>query len=350
MTSPPLRPPALDELTLLVVVDNETDSLSSVDAGIPQSPEIMGHLGRVEPTTPPSGHQCFEVFDRMCVACHGFSVLVTARRGDEEHRLLFDVGPYGDVWLDNAERLGVDLASIEAVFLSHWHWDHSGGLPTVVEAIAAARGEAGLAPVVVDLHPDRPDQRGVEALPGVLVTLPPEPTLAELDSVGGDVVLHAEPHLVAGGLMLASGEIARVTDYETGLVGHHSIRGDEVEADPLILDERSIAAEVAGRGITILSACSHAGVVNACLDARGAFPGVSVDVVLGGYHLAGAAMEPRIDATVRDLVERVEPAVVAPGHCTGWRAKAALSGAFPGRYAPSVVGTTYSLTAPADGP
>lgn len=94
----------------------------------------------------------------------------------------------------------------------------------------------------------------------------------------------------------------------------------------------------------MLSACSHAGVVNACLGAQGRFPDRPIDVVLGGYHLAGALMEPRIAPTVRDLRDRVRPRVVAPGHCTGWRAKAALAAAFaPGRYGPSVVGSLYLL-------
>jgi len=44
---------------------------------------------------------------------------------------------------------------------------------------------------------------------------------------------------------------------------------------------------VRGRGVSGLSACSHAGVVNACLAARAAFGGLPIDVVLGGYHLAG---------------------------------------------------------------
>jgi len=71
-----------------------------------------------------------------------------------------------------------------------------------------------------------------------------------------------------------------------------------------------------------------------------------VDIVLGGYHLAGKAMEARIEPTVRDLVARVDPRVVAPGHCTGWRAKARLAETFaPGRYGPSVVGTMYRLGA-----
>ena len=112
------------------------------------------------------------------------------------------------------------------------------------------------------------------------------------------------------------------------------------------LYERFFAARVRGRGISVLSACSHAGVVNACLGAMGMAPGTPVDVVLGGYHLAGRAMETRIADTVRDLAHLVNPRVLAPGHCTGWRAKAALGDVFsPGRYGPSVVGSRYRLEA-----
>jgi 7,8-dihydropterin-6-yl-methyl-4-(beta-D-ribofuranosyl)aminobenzene 5'-phosphate synthase len=337
--------PPLDELELLVVVDNETDTLSSVDEGVPQVAEMVGHLGRLAPSRHHDGHPGTVVFDHLCVACHGLSVLVTGRVGDQTSTVLFDVGPYGGVWLDNVERLGVDVSTIEAVFLSHWHADHSGGFPEAVAAIATARAEAGLPAPIVDVHPDRPDQRGIRLPTGAFALLPPEPTFDELTEAGGVVTAEADAHLV-GGLFMGSGEIDRVTSYETGLVGHHTFRGDDVEPDPLIMDERFLAAHVRGRGVSVLSACSHAGVVNACLGAMDAFPDVPIDVVLGGYHLAGAAMEQRIPETVRDLLERVSPRVVAPGHCTGWRAKAALADAFaPGRYAPSVVGSRYALTA-----
>lgn len=114
------------------------------------------------------------------------------------------------------------------------------------------------------------------------------------------------------------------------------------------MDERYLVAQVRGRGISVLSACSHAGIVNACLSAKAAFPNNPVDVVLGGYHLAGKVMEQRIEATIADLNKLVQPRVVAPGHCTGWRAKARLADTFaPGRYAPSVVGTMYRLQAEA---
>jgi 7,8-dihydropterin-6-yl-methyl-4-(beta-D-ribofuranosyl)aminobenzene 5'-phosphate synthase len=335
----------LDELRILIVVDNETDTLSSVDAGVPQQPELLGHIGRAEKRSI-GNHMGCEPFHDLCVACHGFSALLSARSGGQARSLLFDVGPSARVWLDNAARLGVELAAIETVFLSHWHYDHSGALPEVVAAIAQARRARGLAEPSVNVHPDRPDQRGLLMRDGSLVLLPPEPTLAEIETAGGRVDARSEQHLLCGGLFLASGAIPRRTEYETGLSGHHSIRAGVCEPDPLILDERFVAAEVRGRGVTVLSACSHAGVVNASLAAAESFAGSPIDVVLGGFHLAGAAMEQRIESTVRDLVERIRPNVVAPGHCTGWRAKAQLSQAFaPGRYGPSVVGSTYRLEA-----
>ena len=156
----------LDELEILVVVDNETNTLSSVDDGVPQVPEVVHLAARLPPSREYDGHQCETVFDQLCCACHGLSVLLTGRRNGIEHSVLFDIDPYAGVWLDNARRLDIDLKKIEAVFLSHWHFDHSGGFPEVVAAIAKARKDAGLALPRVDLHPKRPDQRGYSCRTG----------------------------------------------------------------------------------------------------------------------------------------------------------------------------------------
>jgi 7,8-dihydropterin-6-yl-methyl-4-(beta-D-ribofuranosyl)aminobenzene 5'-phosphate synthase len=345
MTTTPAALFELDELTVTVVVDNATDTLSSISPGLPQLPELAYLLGSVAPMGEHDGHDCVVGFDQLCVACHGFSALATARRGDQTATVLFDVGPYAEVWLANAERLRIDLAAIDVLFLSHWHWDHSGGIPAVVERIAGARRDAGRPPLVVDVHPDRPDQRGILTPLGVFAMLPPEPTIAAIEAAGGRVVAHAEAQVVHD-LFLGSGAIPRQTEYETGLAGHHSWRGGQAALDLQIHDERFLAAHVRGRGTTVLTACSHAGVVNVGLEARRLLPDQPIDLLLGGYHLAGTAVEDRIAPTVRDLADRVSPQVVAPAHCTGWRAAAALAAAFgPSNYAPSVVGTRYPLSA-----
>src|SRR3974377_1850823 len=131
-------PVVLDELVLTVVVDNATDNLSSVDSGIPQLPEVVSLLGRTPAPRHHEGHDAIVVFDQLCVACHGLSVLVQGRRGGESHTMLFDVGPYGDVWIDNAKRLDIDLASIETIVLLTLPWDPTGAPTAVTRGICRA--------------------------------------------------------------------------------------------------------------------------------------------------------------------------------------------------------------------
>jgi len=75
---------ALDALDLLVIVGNESDTLSSVDKGVPQLPELGRLVARVPHLAPKDGHDCVEPWGHLCLACHGFSALVTGRRGSEE--------------------------------------------------------------------------------------------------------------------------------------------------------------------------------------------------------------------------------------------------------------------------
>jgi 7,8-dihydropterin-6-yl-methyl-4-(beta-D-ribofuranosyl)aminobenzene 5'-phosphate synthase len=339
-----MTPPELDQLTITIVVDNATDTLSSITPGIPQLPEMAYLLGGPS-IGDHDGVACVVTFDHLCVACHGFSALASARLGDRTSTILFDVGPYADVWLANADRLAVDLAGIDLLFLSHWHWDHTGGVPEVVAAIAAARAARGRPPLIVDVHPDRPDQRGVLTPLGSFAMLPEEPTFAAIEDAGGVIAAGAYGHPIGDALFHASGEVPRITPYETGLAGHHTWRNGAAKADEMIREERFVAARVRGRAVTVLTACSHAGVVNVALEAQKLAPNDGIDLLVGGYHLAGGPVEGRIEETVRDLVE-IGPRIVAPGHCTGWRAAAALAGAFPNTFGPSVVGSRYVLTAP----
>ena len=113
-----------------------------------------------------------------------------------------------------------------------------------------------------------------------------------------------------------------------------------------VIDERIVKLEQELDRTGEMQRNTPLSVVNVGLEARRLFPHQPVDLLLGGYHLAGAMVEDRIEATVRDLTNLVAPRIVAPGHCTGWRAAAALATAFsPSGCAPSVVGTRYLLKA-----
>lgn len=65
-----------------------------------------------------------------CRAAHGFAAWIAA----EGKNLLYDTGPDPGLLADNAKALGLDLSAVDAVVISHGHADHTGGLPTVVEA------------------------------------------------------------------------------------------------------------------------------------------------------------------------------------------------------------------------
>ena len=99
-----------------------------------------------------------------------------------------------------------------------------------------------------------------------------------------------------------SGEIPRVTTFERGYPGQvrRTADGQGWEPDELLMDERLIAVNVAGKGLVVLTACSHAGIVNVLTHARASFPDVPLHAVMGGLHLSGTN-EAIIPQTVEGL-------------------------------------------------
>jgi 7,8-dihydropterin-6-yl-methyl-4-(beta-D-ribofuranosyl)aminobenzene 5'-phosphate synthase len=167
----------------------------------------------------------------------------------------------------------------------------------------------------------------------------PDPTV--LGRAGANVVNTREEQSIAAGTIYLSGEIPRVTPYETGLPGHVRQRddGQSWEPDPLIMDERFLSVHVRDKGQIVFSACSHAGIVNVLTHARSVFPSVPLYGVVGGLHLSGAT-EGVIPQTVADL-QRFGLKLLAPGHCTGWRAVSAMARVFGDELVPSAVGKRY---------
>ena len=323
-------PVTVDRLEVLVLIDNVTDSLSTTPKNV--IPEWSGLLaaGRLPAM---SGRN-------ICCAHHGLSLLLTAHLGGETRTLLFDAGPEGATFLRNVAILGADLGTVEAVVLSHGHWDHAGGLLTAIEAIVAGRPEK---PVACFVHPGMFAQRATRRPNGELYVYEPVPDPQSLAKAGANVVNTREPQLVAGGAFYVSGEIARRTAYEAGLPGHvrRGADGQGWEPDPLIMDERFVSVRVKDKGQLVFSACSHAGVINVLTHARDVFPTTPLYGVMGGFHLSGVT-EKIIPETTADL-QRLGLRLLAPAHCTGWRAVSAMARVFGDELAPSAVGKRYVI-------
>jgi len=320
----------VDRLEVLVVVDNATDSLSTNPKNV--VPEWSGLLT--------SGRLRMISGENICCAHHGLSLLISAQAGGRTRTVLFDAGPEGATFLRNARILGLDYAAVEAVVLSHGHWDHAGGLVAAVDAVAKARGKETFECFV---HPGMFAQRASQRPNGELYVQELVPDPERLARAGAKVVNTREPQLTADGAFYISGEIPRLTKYEVGLPGHlrRSADGKSWEPDPLLMDERFISVHVKDKGQFVFSACSHAGLINVLNHARSLFPDVPLYGVMGGLHLSGVT-EKVIPDTIGDL-KGFGLKFLAPGHCTGWRALSAMARVFGDELVPSAVGKRYLI-------
>jgi 7,8-dihydropterin-6-yl-methyl-4-(beta-D-ribofuranosyl)aminobenzene 5'-phosphate synthase len=319
----------IDKIEIQVVVDNATDSLSS----IPDHAESeFAYLER---------HGMRELSgDSLCCACHGLSLLITATRGDLKHCVLFDSGPEEYAFERNSGRLGLHLGLIESVVLSHGHWDHAGGMLKALDLIRAGNGRRS---IPYYAHPGMFRSRARRLPSGEFMPMKDVPSIETLIARGADVNCIRESRAFLDEMFYLSGEIPRVTPFERGLPAHYRKSDNESwQPDPLLMDERFLMVNVEGKGLVVFTACSHAGVVNVLKHARDCAGGEPIHAVMGGFHLAGANEE-IIPETVEALSE-FKLNTIAAGHCTGWRAVVALTNAFgDGVVEPSVVGKRYAF-------
>ena len=325
----PITLEPVDEVIITTLVDNSYDALLP-DMG----PARRAGLGR-SPKVPASQFVQGETVTGL-VAEHGFSALVTTRRGDRTHTLLFDTGVSPNGLADNMERLGITAADIEALVLSHNHFDHAGG----IVGLAKLRRRAGL-PITV--HPGVWTPRRV-AVPGQPEFRMPTLSRRSLEDEGFTVIERRQPSLVLDGSVLVTGEVDRTTDFEQGMRFHEAEGPDGWEPDPLILDDQAVVVHVRGRGLVVLTGCGHAGAVNICRYALRLTGVPTLAGLFGGFHLSGPAFEPIIEPTVAAFTA-MAPAVIVPAHCTGWKAQHRFAAALPDAFVPNAVGTSFTIAA-----
>jgi 7,8-dihydropterin-6-yl-methyl-4-(beta-D-ribofuranosyl)aminobenzene 5'-phosphate synthase len=268
------------------------------------------------------------------IAEPGFSALVRVEKHGRERTLLFDTGVSPTGTVENMRRLGLSLQDVEAIVLSHGHWDHVTGM----EGVTKALGRANL-PVLI--HPEFWSRRRIR-FPGLDPAELPSTSRAALEGAGFEVVEERRPSFVLDGSVLITGEVDRTSDFETGFLGHEAFRRGGWQPDPLILDDQALVLRLAGRGLVIVSGCGHAGIVNTVRYAQRLTGKLEIAAIVGGFHLSGPMFEPIIAPTVRAL-EELSPSLLVPAHCTGWKAVHQLAARFGDAFVQSAVGSTIEL-------
>lgn len=244
-------------------------------------------------------------------------------------RVLFDTGQ-GPALAVNAQQLGIDLTSADAIVLSHGHYDHTGGLGC---ALAAARRPR------LYLHPDAFGTKFARNADGTGrdIGLPGLDERAVRDRC--ELLWTRGPTDVCGGLRL-TGEVPRVTDFEdTG--GPFFTDAACTRPDRLADDQAAFLDTPAGT--VVLLGCAHAGLINTLHYIRELTAGSPIHTVVGGTHLRAAGPE-RMDRTVAEL-RALGVRRLLPCHCTGPGPTTRLRTELPDRCAPCAAGSVVDLPA-----
>src|ERR1043166_2339004 len=162
------------------------------------------------------------------------------QQGGQRHTMLFDTGPEAPIFIRNCTALGVGFREIEAIAITHGHWDHMAALPATIDRIIQQGGR-----VAVHVNPGMFNERAVRLSSGKIVPVANVPLPPELGRRGAMVVNDAEGRLLLDGHFYYSGEIPRVTAFEKGRDDHFCRKNPEArwEPDPLLLDERLLVAK-----------------------------------------------------------------------------------------------------------
>lgn len=319
---PGKAPPVVDRLAVRILTDNVVINFVPGEKRDGLTIERGGSRG--DPDAPPRFAPMGE---------WGLSMHAQTRRGDEERNVLVDFGYTPETLLNNMNLYGFDPACIDAMVLSHGHYDHFGGMTGF---LAATKGKLKQAtPFFVGGEDAFCLRRNATGNFGAL----DRKAIREADLA----LMMAQGPAIIAGHGFTTGRIAQ-TSFEQPLLPTKEIVGifDGFGCYPedmppakntgdYIADDfdHEIATNfvVGDRGLVVLTSCSHRGVINAVKQAQAVSGIDKVLAVIGGFHIVPPLGDDYINRTIEAFRE-INPAYIIPGHCSGDRfydlARAAL--------------------------
>lgn len=320
---------AVEKARITVVVDNHVDAL------LTERPDVE-RFTMLKHFVPPHG-------EPICTE-NGISYWIELHRDGRRHHVMFDTSLTSHVLLHNLRALGRSVDQLDQVVLSHGHPDHFGGLMGLLHARRR--------PLPVVVHPDAfLPKYIVDDAGNSVLTINAKLDRAAIEAAQGVVVESREPVEVGPGA-LVTGQIPRDPDSafeppvptrDPGPAGIFLERDGELVNDDATIDDQAVVLHVRDKGLVVMTACGHSGVVNTIRHAQRITGVDRIYAIMGGFHTGfmGVPEENGV-ATIEALAE-FEPTILAPMHCTGIKTIARAVVEFPDRFVHNVTGTTITV-------
>lgn len=251
----------------------------------------------------------------------GLSILIEM----DEYKVLFDTGQKISA-VHNAGILGVDLSDIDRIVLSHGHFDHTGGLKSVLEQT----GE-----VEVIAHPEVFSEKYATKRKTKSIGIPYSKEM--LEDLGAIFKLTENPTKI--GNATVTGQIERTNDFEQIDKNLYVQKGEDLCHDE-VLDDQGIVLKT-DDGLFVVLGCSHRGMINTIEQAKKITGEDRIYGVLGGTHLISADTV-QLEKTIQAL-RNYDIQKIGVSHCTGILAEAKLSTEFGDRFFLNTAGSSIEF-------
>lgn len=309
--------PEAEKISITVITDNLAD-LTRPDYKIAQRKSFTSNI-----------------LEAAMHAEHGLSYQIETIVNGQPHCCLFDFATDPRGVIKNMDLLGIDCKKVEALGLSHDHFDHESAM---VEILKAKKGS---------FSKSIPLYIGKEFFIGTWGKRP-NGKIAQLNDLKKEdiealgfvrIVEIDSPTPIIPGAYLP-GKIDQVTAYEGISPAFIAKKGNEFVQETFI-GEQAVILNAKGKGIVVLSGCAHRGIVNAVRHAQKMTGIDKVHMVMGGFHLTGATSD-RIQKTISDI-KAINPEYIVPTHCTGFEAISAFAREMPNQFILNTAGTKYTI-------